>query len=99
MVIVTGRILQLDSYFTYEFSNLFQTLQGDEILNSLRCLRAEVEKQLTVVEQRLQEAFMDPNLILNLILFGSFYLVLIHLPGSLCEGKVVLSNGFPQLIN
>jgi hypothetical protein len=44
---------------TYELSNLFQTLQGDSNLNSSRRLTAEAEKVLTLVEQRLQEAYLD----------------------------------------
>ena len=50
---------------TYELSNLVQILQGDSNLNSPRCLTAEVEKELTLVEQRLQEANavrIDPEL-------------------------------------
>jgi hypothetical protein len=44
---------------------LVQILQGDSNLNSPRCLTAEVEKELTLVEQRLQEANavrIDPEL-------------------------------------
>jgi hypothetical protein len=38
---------------------LFQALQGDSNLNSPRCLTTEAEKELTPVEQRLQEAYVD----------------------------------------
>ena len=38
---------------TQELSNLFQTLQGDSNLNSPRCLTAEAEEELTLIEQRL----------------------------------------------
>ena len=49
----------------YKLSNLFQTVQGDLNLNSPRCLTAEAENELTLVKQRLQEAYVDqidPNL-------------------------------------
>ena len=44
---------------TQELSNLFQTLQGDKDLNSPRKLSAEAEKELTLVERKLQDTHLD----------------------------------------
>jgi hypothetical protein len=43
----------------YELSKLFQTLQGNSNLNTPRCLTAKAEKELTIVKQKLQEAYVD----------------------------------------
>ena len=43
----------------YELSNFFQTLQRNSNFNSPRYLTSEVEKELTDVEQRLQDAYVD----------------------------------------
>jgi hypothetical protein len=42
----------------YELSSLFQTLQWDSNLHSLRYFVAAAEKELTAVEQRLQDVYM-----------------------------------------
>lgn len=44
---------------TQELSNLFQTLQGDKDLNSPRKLSAEAEKELALVERKLQDTHLD----------------------------------------
>lgn len=44
---------------TSELSNLFQTLQEDSNLNSPRSLTDEVEKELILVEQRLQDTYTN----------------------------------------
>jgi hypothetical protein len=44
---------------TYELSSLFQTLQGESIVKSLRCLIAETEIELTLLEQRLQDMYVN----------------------------------------
>jgi hypothetical protein len=38
---------------------LFQTLQGDSDLDNLRQLTKEAAKELTLVEKRLQDAYVD----------------------------------------
>ena len=40
---------------TQELSNLYQALQGDKDLNSSRKLSAEAEKELALVEKKLQD--------------------------------------------
>lgn len=42
-----------------ELSNLFQTLQSDKDLNSPRKLSAEAERELALVEKKLQDTHMD----------------------------------------
>lgn len=44
---------------TQELSNLFQTLQGDKDLNSPKKLSAEAEKELALVERKLQDTHQD----------------------------------------
>lgn len=44
---------------TQELRNLFQILQGDSDLNSPRHLTAESQRELTQVEQKLQDAYID----------------------------------------
>ena len=56
---------------TYELSYFFQTLQVYSNLTSPKFLAAEAEKELTLIEQRLQEAYVF-KLILSLIVFGYF---------------------------
>lgn len=54
----------------YPISHLNKTLDGDKNLKSLRELTAEAEKELTVVEEKLQEAHVDRvNSNLNCTLF------------------------------
>lgn len=44
---------------TQELSNLFQILQGDSDLNCSRHLTVEAEKELTQVQQEIQNAYVD----------------------------------------
>lgn len=44
---------------TQELSNLFQTLQGDSDLDSLRQQSKEAEKESNSVEKRLQDSYVD----------------------------------------
>jgi hypothetical protein len=44
---------------TQELSNLFQTLQDDKDLNSPRKLSAEAEKELALIERKLQDTHLD----------------------------------------
>ena len=44
---------------TQKLSNLFQTLQGDKDLNSPRKSSAEAERELALVDKKLQDAHMD----------------------------------------
>ena len=53
---------------------LNKTLDGDKDLNSPRKLRAEAEKELTMIEEKLQEAHVDrvnPNLSCILVILPS----------------------------
>ena len=70
----------------HELSNLFQTLQGDTDLNSLRILSSQAEKELTLVEKKLQDAHidhLDPKVACNLVIF-----LAVHFPtGTLMQGE------------
>ena len=46
---------------TQYLSNLSQMLEGDLDLNSPKWLTAEAERELTLVEQRMQATYMDPK--------------------------------------
>lgn len=59
----------------YDLSNLLQTLQGDSNLNSLRCLTDESKKELTHIEQRLPEVYVDK-------IYLKFDCILINLPST-----------------
>lgn len=61
---------------SYELSNLFQPLQEDSNLNIEKCLITEAVKEIILVEQNLQEAYVDGS-DLCLIVFLSFYIQLL----------------------
>jgi hypothetical protein len=57
----------------HELRDLFQILQGDSTLDSPIYLTAEAAKELTVIEQRLQDAYVDridPKLLQLILLLG-----------------------------
>ena len=61
---------------TQELSNLFQTLQDDKDLNSPRKLSAEAEKELALIERKLQDTHLDhidPKMACILIFLPSTY--------------------------
>jgi hypothetical protein len=61
---------------TQELSNLFQTLQGDKDLNSQKKLSAEAEKELALVERKLQDTHLDqikPKMACILVILPSTY--------------------------
>jgi hypothetical protein len=45
--------------FPQDLSNLFQTLQDDKDLSSPRKLSAEADKELALVERKLQDTHLD----------------------------------------
>ena len=54
---------------THDQSNLLQTLQGDRDINSTRKLSAKAERELALVEKKLQDVHVDHlDLELNCIL-------------------------------
>lgn len=60
----------------HKFSDLFQTFQTFKNLNSQRCLKSVMEKVLTVIEQRLQDVYVDqinPKLNCILVILPSNY--------------------------
>lgn len=57
---------------TSALSHLFHTLEGDPALDSPRSLSPEAKKELALIEQRIEEAFLDrihANLPLDIIVF------------------------------
>lgn len=62
---------------TQKLSNLFQILQGHKNLNSPRKLLAEADRQLALVEEKVQDVYtcdcLDPGLDCILVILPSMY--------------------------